>query len=268
MADTLRFLHHPASQPCRAARQFLVENDIPYQEEVVDITTDINETQAFRDQYNPTGQVPILVDGSFVVWENVAIARYLNEKFECPSHWFGATLEERARINQFLQWYAYTLRLGGGAFHWTIFAPMIYGADKDFSAERRKGYHVLYESMGVLENYWLAESDYLCGDVVTYADLVGFHELVSHDAGGIIPDRVWGKHPRIRAWFQRVAGRPASTEVSAWQYETVKKVLAGELTVEFKRRTAVLKGTEAYGGHNRGIPHLDEDDDYLAEVEG
>ena len=45
------------------------------------------------------------------------------------------------------------------------------------------------------------------------------------------------------------------------------KILTGELKVEFKRRTAVLKGTEAYGGHNHGIPHLGEPDDYIARVE-
>jgi glutathione S-transferase len=268
MSPKLRYLHHPASQPCRAARQFLIENEIPYEEEFVDITTNINETQEFRDKYNPTGQVPILVDGDFVVWENVAIGRYLNEKFDCPSHWFGSTLQERAKINQFLQWYTYTLRLGGGAFHWTVFAPMIYGPDKDFTAERRKGYHVLYESLAVLEGYWLKGSDYVCGATVSYADLAAFHELVSHDAGNIIPEKVWKKHPRMTAWFERVSARPASKEVTEWQYETIRKVLAGELTVEFSRRTAVLKGTEAYGGHNHGIPHLDEEGDYIAQVEG
>ncbi len=267
MSEKLRFLHHPASQPCRAARQFLIENDIAHVDEIIDITTNINETQEFRDRYNPTGQVPILVDGDFVVWENVAIGRYLDEKFECESHWFGSSLEERAKINQFVQWYAYTLRLGGGAFHWTIFAPMIYGPDKDFTAERRKGYHVLYESLEVLENYWLKSSDYLCGEEVSYADLAAYHELVSHDAGNIIPENVWKKHGRITAWFERMSARPASKAVSAWQYETIRKVLAGEISVEFNRRTAVLKGTEAFGGHNNGIPHLGEERDYLAEVE-
>ena len=267
MSTKLRYLHHPASQPCRSARQFMIENDIPFEDEVVDITTNINETQEFRDEYNPTGQVPILVDGDLKVWENVAIGRYVNEKFDCPGHWFGSTLLERTKVNMFVQWYAYTLRLGGGAFHWTIFAPMIYGADKDFTAERRKGYHVLYESMEVLEDYWLKDGNYLCGDEVSFADLAAFHELVSHDAGNIIPEKVWNKHPRISAWFERMSERPASKAVSEWQYDTVRKVMAGEMKVEFSRRTAVLKGTEAYGGHNRGIPHLDEKDDYIAQVE-
>ncbi len=267
MSATVRLLHHPASQPCRAALQFMIENDIPHEEEVIDITTNINETQEFRDAYNPTGQVPILVDGDFKVWENVAIGRYLNEKFSCPAHWFGDSLQARARINQFVQWYAYTLRLGGGAFHWTIFAPMIYGKDKDFTAERRKGKHLLYESMDLLESYWLRDTEFLCGDQISYGDLCAFHEFVSHHAGNIISDRVWSKHPKTRAWFDKMLERPASKQVSDWQYQTIAKVLAGELEVKFTRRTAVLKGTEAHGGHNTGIPHLGEKQDYIAQVE-
>ena len=84
---TLRYLHHPASQPCRAAHQFMLENDIPFEAELVDITTEINERPDFREKYKPTGQVPILVDGDFVIWESAAIAFYLNEKFKCLDHW-------------------------------------------------------------------------------------------------------------------------------------------------------------------------------------
>lgn len=267
MSTGLRLLHHPASQPCRTALQFLIENEIPHEEEVIDITTNINERQDFRDEYNPTGQVPILCDGDIRVWENVAIGRYLNEKYECPNHWFGSNLEERTRVNMFVQWYAYTLRLGGGAFHWSIFAPMIYGADKDFTAEIRKGKHLLYEAMEMLENYWLADTPYVTGNQITYADLAAQHEFVSHKAGKIIPESVWVKFPKTKAWFERCEERPAAIQVNAWQYETIRAVMAGEMEVTFTRRTAVLKGTEAHGGHNTGLVHLGEGRDYIAEME-
>ena len=80
--------------------------------------------------------------------------------------------------------------------NWSIFAPMIYGKDKDFTAEVRKGKHLLYESMDLLEKYWLKDTAYLCGDEISYGDLAGFHEFVSHHAGGIISDIVWNKHVR------------------------------------------------------------------------
>jgi len=263
MSTTLRYLHHPASQPCRAAQQFMLENDIPFDAELVDITTDINERPEFREKYNPTGQVPILVDGDFVIWESAAIASYLNEKFHCPTHWFGRDPQQKAHIQQFLQWYAYTLRLGGGAFHWTIFAPMIYGEDKDFSAEIKKGRYLLYESLDLLETYWLKDRQYLCGDEISYGDLAASQDLVSHDAGKIIPDGVWQKHPKVRAWFEEMAKRPHAKTVSAWQYENVGKILNDGVKFEFTRKTAVLKGSEVHSGHNHGIIYAGEDDSYL-----
>ncbi len=98
MRSALRYLHHPASQPCRAVHQFLLEIDVPFEEEIVDIMSGINELQDFKDAYNPTGQVPILVDGDFIVWESAAIAFYLNEKFNAAGNWFGDTPQQRAMV--------------------------------------------------------------------------------------------------------------------------------------------------------------------------
>ena len=267
MSTTLRYLHHPASQPCRAALQFMLENNIPFKEEIIDITTDINEQPEFREKYNPTGQVPILVDGDFVIWESAAIAYYLNEKFDCPKHWWGSNTQQRGLIQQFMNWYAYTLRLGGGAFHWTIFAPMIYGYDKDFSAEIKRGYFLLYESIDILEDYWLKDRKYLCGDKISYPDLAAYQDLVSHDAGKIIADGVWKSHPKVRAWFDMMAHRPHGRTAGAWQYENVGKILNEGVKFVFKRKTAVLKGSEVHSGHNHGIPYIGDDDSYLKDEE-
>jgi glutathione S-transferase len=192
------------------------------------------------------------------------------EKYDAPSNWFGRGTQERAHINQFLQWYAYTLRLGGGAFHWNIFGCLIYGEEpysERFRVEQNKGRTLLYEAMGVLENYWLRDREYVCGDEISYADLVAFHEFVSHDAGKIIPDKVWQGFPKISAWFKKLSERPHAKTVSTWKYDGVAKIIAGE-RIPFKRRTAVLKGTEVFSGHNHGIPYLNEKvEEYIERVE-
>jgi len=265
MSTPLRYLHHPASQPCRAAQQFLLENNIPFEEEIIDITTDINEQPEFREKYNPTGQVPILVDGDFVIWESAAIAYYISDKFNCPAHWWGTNPQERGHIQQFMNWYAYTLRLGGGAFHWTIFAPMIYGYDKDFTAEIKRGRFLLYEAFDVLENYWLKDNEFMCGDTISYPDIAASQDLVSHDAGRIIPESIWQSHPKVKAWFDRMLARPHAKTVSAWQYENVRKVLDEGVKFDFQRKTAVLKGTEVFSGHNHGISHAGDDDTYVTK---
>ena len=88
---------------------------------------------------------------------------------------------------------------------------MIYGYDKDFSAEIRKGRYILYESLDLLETYWLKDRAYVCGDEISYADLAAYQDLVSHDAGKIIPDGVWQAHPKVRAWFE-TSGRTSARE--------------------------------------------------------
>lgn len=245
MSNAVRFLHHPTSQPCRAVQQFLLECEMPFEEVVVDLITGVNEKQDFKDRYNPTGQVPILVDGDFVVWESSAIAYYLNEKFDAPANWFGATAQQRAHIQQYCHWHASYLRRGAGAFFYTHFAECIWGK-QDFSKEIAKGRYTLDDSLKYLEG-WLNENKYLCGDEISFADLLAYHELVSHVAGAIIGDTEWEKHPKIKQWFDTISARPHSNPVSATIMQIGAMRLAGE-PIPMTRKTSLAKGTEVTPG--------------------
>lgn len=245
MSTPVRFLHHPTSQPCRAVLQFMLETDIPYEEEVVNLMDGSNEQQGFKDKYNPTGQVPILCDGDFVVWESSAIASYLNEKFDVPDNWFGASAQQRASIQQYCHWHASYLRRGAGAFFYTHFAECIWG-DHDYSKEIAKGRFTLDDSLGYLET-WLTKSKYLCGDEISFADLLGYHELVSHVAGEILGDEDWRKHPEVKQWYDTISERPHSTKVSEMIMAVGAMRLAGDL-IPMTRKTSLAKGTEVTPG--------------------
>lgn len=245
MSSTLVFLHHPTSQPCRAVHQLMLENDIPFEETVVNLMDGENETQEFRDRYNPTGQVPILVDGDFTVWESPAIGSYLNEKFDLPAHWFGATMQQRALVQQYCHWHATYLRRGAGAFFYTHFAECIWGK-KDYSKEIAKGRYTLDESLAVMD-MWLGRSAYLCGDEISFADLLGYHELVSHMAGKILTDVDWEKHPNVKRWSDAMGERPVSGQVSEMIMAVGAMRLAGDL-IPMTRKTSLAKGTEIEPG--------------------
>lgn len=254
MSSTVRYLHHPASQPCRAVHQFLLEVGIPFEEEVIDIMTGVNEQQGFKDKYNPTGQVPILCDGDFVVWESAAIAFYLNEKFNAPRNWFGDTPPQRARIQQYLHWHSTTLRRGAGAFFYANFAESIWGKH-DYSKEIEKGRFVLRESMGILEG-WLARTAFVCGDAISFADLQGFHEFVSHHAADVIPASQWAEFPNVTRWFDTLRERPHAKTVSTTISEVGRIRRAGKL-IPMTRRTSLAKGTELVGSGTLGIPYFE-----------
>jgi glutathione S-transferase len=245
MSSTVRFLHHPTSQPCRAVHQFMLENGIPFEEEVVNLMDGSNEQQSFKDKYNPTGQVPILCDGDFVVWESPAIASYLNEKFDVPGNWFGATAQQRATIQQYCHWHASYLRRGAGAFFYSHFAECIWGKN-DYSKEIAKGRYTLDDSLAYLES-WLSKSKYLCGDEISFADLLGYHELVSHVAGAILGDADWQKHPKVKKWFDTISERPHSKAVSEMIMQVGAMRLAGD-PIPMTRKTSLAKGTEVTPG--------------------
>ena len=254
MTDTLRYLHHPSSQPCRAVQQFMLETGIPFEEEIVDILNGTNELAEFKARYNPTGQIPILCDGDFVVWESAAIAFYLNEKFSPSANWFGETIQQRARIQQYLHWHSTTLRRGAGAFFYTHFAECIWGK-RDYSKEIDKARNVLYESMGILEN-WLEQTEYVCGNEISFADLQGFHEFVSHTAGAIIPDEKWQQHPNLKRWFDTLMLRPHAKTVAATIMQIGQMRLQGN-DIPMNRRTSLAKGTEIVGAGTQGIPYFE-----------
>jgi len=245
MNAPVRFLHHPTSQPCRAVHQLMLEAGIPFEEEVVNLMDGDNEQQSFKDKYNPTGQVPILCDGDFVVWESPAIAFYLNEKYDIPDNWFGVTMQQRAIIQQYLHWHSTVLRRGAGAFFYTHFAECIWGK-RDYSKEIAKGRHTLDESLVLLEA-WLTKSTYLCGEEISFADLMAYHELVSHVAGAILTDADWQAHPNVKQWFDRLTERPHSKAVSEMIMQVGAMRQAGQL-IPMTRKTSLAKGTEISPG--------------------
>ena len=252
MTNPIRYMHHPSSQPCRAVHQLMLENDIRFVEEIVDLMAGMNEEEKFKRDFNPTGQVPILVDADFVVWESSAIAFYLNEKFDVASNWLGEDIYQRARIQQYLHWHSTTLRRGAGAFFYTHFAESIWGK-RDYSREIEKGQSVLVESMGIMDK-WLEKSSFLCGEKISFADLQGFHEFMSHSAGRIIPDERWAEFKRLKFWFDCVGERVHSKTVSETIME-VGRMRAEGYVIPMTRRTSLAKGTEVRGSGTINIPY-------------
>lgn len=246
----MKYLHHPSSQPCRAVHQLMIINGIDCKIEIVDLMSGANETPEWKAKYNPTGQVPVLVDEDCVVWESSAIASYLNEKFKLPSQWFGGTLQQRARIQQYLHWHNLNLRRGAGAYFYTHFAVSIWG-EQDYSAEISKGSALLHDAMQRLQDYWLADSPYLAGEEMSFADLQCYHEFVSHKAGRIISDETWAKYPKVKEFVDRMDAVPSSAEVS----ELIMKI--GEMrkqgiVIPMTRKTSLAKGTEINVTHLLG----------------
>jgi glutathione S-transferase len=72
----MKLFEFPFSPNCRKVRAVAYELGIPITRERVDLLTGASRTPAFLAK-NPNGRVPVLIDGDFVLWESIAIMRYL-----------------------------------------------------------------------------------------------------------------------------------------------------------------------------------------------
>lgn len=164
------------------------------------------DTPDFRAK-NPMGQIPLLEDGEFVLWESNAIVRYL-----CAKHAFGSLypepLQARADADRWMDWQATELsRAMGPAFMQSVRTP---------PAGRKQP--VIDESVAKTEPLMaildarLAGRAFVCGAQITMADLV--LGCAAHRWLGLPADHVQRiARPAVADWYARLITRPATRGV-------------------------------------------------------
>jgi glutathione S-transferase len=155
---------------------------------------------------NPNGQIPLLVDGSFSLWESNTIVRYLAGKHGRGSL-YPASPEERALAERWMDWLLSTLIWPVSiVFQNLIRRP---AAERDAGAVERN-LHSANRAMAILDAH-LATQPYVAGTAFTMGDIpVG---AVAH-RWLEIPGIERPAFPAVREWRARLAGRPGfSTHV-------------------------------------------------------
>lgn len=145
---------------------------------------------------NPIGQVPVLVDGDFVLTESLAINNYLAEKLD-PSL-LGEGLENRAQVYQWSLWCTYTI----GKFLSEVFVHKLYGTlSEEFTANAFEKLDMYFK---ILDER-LAGRDYIVGKTFTVADInvavaVSYGDSVGYD---------YHRFPNVSKWIKHLFARPA-----------------------------------------------------------
>jgi glutathione S-transferase len=151
---------------------------------------------------NPNGKVPALVDGSFALWESIAINLYLAKKF--VSDLTPRTLEEEARALQWSLWGVTECE----PHSVTLFTHMFPRATRTTSdADAAAATAKLGKVLPVLDGA-LAESAYLLGDRFTVADLNVASIVSGAKAAGLDLSAV----PNVKRWLSECLRRPAQRE--------------------------------------------------------
>lgn len=190
----------------RTVRFFLEEKGQQIEKVAVDTFAGENR-KAPHLLRNPAGQVPVLeLDSGQFVSESWAICEYLEERFPNPPL-IGSTPEQRA--NTRLWWRRSELHVCLPAVEGFFYAEgleifssrirCIPVAAKDLKMKAQEGMRWLDTNMPA--GGWLA------GEVFSVADICLFCYLdLLRGAGQGLPNDT----PRLSAWFDRVAARPAA----------------------------------------------------------
>src|SRR5215475_12119252 len=83
--DTMKLYMHPVSTTSRPVMQFIADNNIPVDMEVVDILKGEHYEPAYS-RLNPNHLIPLLEDGDFRLTESATILRYLADKAGSPAY--------------------------------------------------------------------------------------------------------------------------------------------------------------------------------------
>lgn len=186
-----------------AARCLWMLEEIGVEYEQVELNMKEKEQkQEWYLKLNPNGKVPTMVDGEFVLWESYAINTYLAEKYK--PEFLGASLEEKALVNQWSYWALIHLQK---YFEITLYFNLFQVGTKE-NAEKAKIDVVPF--ITILEKY-LEGKEYIVGNTFTLADLNV--ATVIHMGFGVQFD--FSNFTNILRWTESLKNRPAMMKILA-----------------------------------------------------
>ena len=208
--STYQVVSVPGSTPCRAVFLTLEELNLPYEIVPVDLVNGEHKRPEFLAKHHPFGQIPILWDGDFKLFESRAIARYLVTKHKSDAL-YPTDEKKRALVEQ---WLSVNQSNNGPVID--IFVefyinPTFYGKIPDDS--KRPGMKEALDKYLAILDAHLSSSKCFVGDDLTLADIFFipyFQYLVS--CKGF--DTAFDAFPHLKAWWETVSARPSWQKVA------------------------------------------------------
>ena len=162
---------------------------------------------------NPNGLVPVLRDGSLILWESHAIVRYLSAQY-ADGLLFPSRPEDRAVVDQWTDWTATRFQPAWIGVFWSVYRTQ---PARRNAAEIAKSREEAARTFAIMDQR-LSRLPYLGGQTLTYADIVA----------GIAPFRwttMGTEAPLpagVAAWHQRLRERPAFRKAVEVDYSELK----------------------------------------------
>ncbi len=159
---------------------------------------------------NPNGHIPVVDDGGIIVWESMACALYLAQRFAAAdgSRLDGATPVEQAEILRWTFWAVTECEKDALA---VLMHTAIMPADRRKPEVAQESAARLQVPLRVLEQHLAAGRPHLAGDRFTVADI-----CVASVLAWIQPvQQLLQDKPHVDAWLKRCLSREAMRQVKA-----------------------------------------------------
>jgi glutathione S-transferase len=198
----MKLYTHPLSLNCYKVRLLLAFIDQEYDSENVDLVNDHHKSNDFLAMH-PLGQVPVLVDGDFTIWDSQAILVYLARRFECEK-WLPLSARASAQITAWLSFAAKELAIGLAAarVHHLLGGQGINFVTR-LNIEIDRATAQGQKSLEVL-NHYLMDHPWLVGNTPTIADVACFPTIEFASEGKIS----LSPYPHVQTWLARVKQLP------------------------------------------------------------
>ena len=159
--------------------------------------------------FNPTGRIPVLKDGDFVLFESNAILQYICEKYGFDDL-YPKNPQQRALVSQWLHWHHTASR----EFTVAYFAPTVRKDlakvfTPEFLAPKRAA---IKGALKVLEAQ-LQKTRFLVGSAPTIADLCVFQDIGQFSPHGLgLGGFDFTPYPAVDKWMARMEQLPGYKE--------------------------------------------------------
>jgi len=219
----MKLYMHPVSMTSRPVRLFLHDNNIPCEEQIVDLMTGEHYGEAFT-RVNPNRQVPVLEDGDFRLTESSAILKYLADKIDSPA--YPKDLRQRARVNEMMDWLntQFYREYGYGLCYPQLFPHHKRRSEEAHAATLEWAQKNAAVWLGLLNDHWIGPSKrYLCGNEITIADYLGAGLVSLGEIVGVN----FGKYPNVQRWLTTMTKQPSWPKVNEAFYG-LKEAVKGQ----------------------------------------
>ena len=204
----MKLYMHPVSMTSRPVRLFIAENNIPVEEQMINIFTGEHLQEPFAS-INPSKCVPVLEDGDFRLTESSAILKYLADKMDSPA--YPKDLQRRGKVNEMMDWFntGFYREFGYGLVYPQILPHYRRPSDEVQSGTIDWGKDKAKKSLQVLNDHWIGpDNPFLCGEEITIADFLAVGFLTQ--SRDVLASFRQSRHPQlpfdqnlIQGWLHR-----------------------------------------------------------------